>query len=86
MIIYITSKGTQYKITDISPDKGITYSINSYTKNIPINTIIKAYTDKQKGLSINRKWYNDYNKKESTSRPCNLSMLNTILNKLINLS
>jgi hypothetical protein len=78
-ILYVTTRGTQYKLKTRKSNCDIIYSINRNQKTLPYKTIQKAYEDSQNNIIIDRPWYNAYNLLESTTRPCNLSVLKTLI-------
>ncbi len=80
-ILHTTIHGNKYLFLKRCSDGGIKYSIKNNYKIIPFNTIKNAYNDFNKGVKINSIWYKKFNGKEYKSRPCNLSILNNLLNR-----
>ncbi|MBK0383783.1 hypothetical protein I5M32_12510 [Pedobacter sp. SD-b] len=81
-ILHTTNQGTDYLFITRSNDGGVTYSINQNRKTLPYDTIMNAFNDFNNQIIINRNWYNNYNKRESKTRPCNLAILKTLLNRI----
>lgn len=80
-ILYTTNRGTQYLLLEVLANNSIRYKINQEAKTLPIATIIAAIQDAENGIEINRKWYLNYNEQEAKSRPCNLSVLNNLIER-----
>jgi hypothetical protein len=80
-ILYTTSKGVNYVFQKLSPENGVIYSINAESKILPFNTISTALSDIQIGVTIDINWYKEYNLEEYESRPCNLSVLKSLMGR-----
>lgn len=86
-VLHLTSRGTQYLLVNKTIDGGIKYSINKTFKTLPIETIQRALADHINGQYINARWYQNFNSYEYKNRPCNLSVLKSLLKRYeINLS
>jgi hypothetical protein len=81
-VLYTTSNGTQYLYMGRSNNFGIVYSINQEQKTLPLNTINAAFEAFNLGEEIDAQWYTNYNQYVYESRPCNLSVLNELLNRI----
>lgn len=81
-ILYVTAYGTQYLFIERSHDLGVTYSINQEQKTLALNTINAALEAFNNGEEINIQWYLDFNEHEYRTRPCNLSVLSELLNRI----
>ena len=81
-LLYTTANGTQYLFIERSNDFGVTYSINQNQKTLPLNTINTALEAFNTGEEINAQWYINYNQNEYNTRPCNLSVLRELLNRI----
>ncbi len=85
--LYKTSKGTYYLFRKKSLDGGISYSINKAQKTLPLETINKAVNDKNlnniEKRGVLRTWYKDYNPRELTNNPCNVSVLKNLILKRV---
>lgn len=81
-VLYTTSNGTQYLYMGRNNNFDIVYSINQEQKTLPLNTINTAFEALNLGVEIDSQWYNNYNHSEYESRPCNLSVLNELLNRI----
>jgi hypothetical protein len=83
-VLYTTKngKGTDYKYLGLNKqNSGIKYSINDAFKVLPFFTIEVAMKLHKIGKKINANWYKDFNVKEYKSKPCNLKVLNSLLEK-----
>ena len=81
-ILHTTINGTNYLFIKRSVDLGITYSINQEKKTLPLSTITAALNDFNQQVNINAEWYLNYNRHEYETRPCNLSVLLVLLNRI----
>lgn len=81
-VLYTTKNGVEYKLLEIFSDSSLKYSINKEIHSLPIATINVAYEARKNNIKIDRLWYNNFNLKESTTRPCNLCVLRNLLNKV----
>lgn len=79
--LYTTSNGTNYRYVGRDQNLGIIYSINQNQKTLPLNTLRAAIDSFNDGDIINRQWYLNFNHNEYESRPCNLSVLNALLDR-----
>lgn len=80
--LYITANGTHYLFNGRGNNFGVTYSINENQKTLPLNTINAALESLNMGEEINTQWYINYNEHEYETRPCNLLVLNALLQRL----
>jgi hypothetical protein len=81
-ILYETVNGTEYLFIGRSNDLGVIYSINREQKTLPLNTINAAFAAFNNGEEINAQWYINYDQHEYNTRPCNLSVLNELLERI----
>jgi hypothetical protein len=81
-VLYITNLGTQYILHEVLVDNSLRYNINQETKTLPIATIIAAFQAAENGIEINSQWYSNYNEQEARSRPCNLSVLKNLIQRI----
>lgn len=84
-VLHVTNNGTHYLYLRRANDNGVIYSINLEEKTLPLNTIMTALHDFNNGSEINAQWYDHYNHQEFVSRPCNLSVLLNLLERVNNL-
>ena len=63
-----------------SENGDVLYSINNECKNLPISTINSSLITRNNNQVINIAWYKDFNTLEYNSRPCNLKVLQELLN------
>lgn len=82
-VLYRTSRGTNYTYAGRDRNQGVKYNINTTTKTLPLNTIIRALVDFQLGVNINSTWYRNFNQQEYRTRSCNLSVLRSLLDRTI---
>lgn len=83
-VLYTTRRGTDYKFLGMTNHQGIRYSINQNQKTLPHETIAAAEEDFMNGRNINAHWYRAFNLHEYESRPCNLSVLMSLLYRIDN--
>ena len=81
-ILHTTRNNVNYIFRRRSIDGGIIYSINNTEKTLSLATINQAIEDTNAGVTINRRWYINFNPTEATSRGCNLSVLHNLLRRL----
>jgi hypothetical protein len=81
-VLHVTARGTEYRFIGRSVDNGVNYSINQEQKTLPFNTINGAFIDFLQGIQIDAQWYTNHNQHEYETRPCNLSVLKELLNRL----
>lgn len=81
-ILYVTANGTHYLFNGQDNNFGVTYFINENQKTLPLNTINAALESFNLGEEINAQWYINYNQHEYETRPCNLSVLKALLQRL----
>lgn len=80
-ILYTTAGGTPYLFIK-NNNFGVTYIINEVQKILPRQTIYAALDSYNMGEEINAQWYKNFNQNEYNSRPCNLSVLKRLLERL----
>lgn len=81
-VLHITANRTEYLFIGRSHDLGLVYSINQEQKTLPLNTINSAFMSYNIGEEINAQWYINYNQHEYETRPCNLSVILELLNRI----
>lgn len=82
-VLYVTREGTPYKLIKILPDNSISYSIKANSKTLAYATIKAAAIAALDGIAIDAAWYANYSLHEYISRPCNLKVLQELINRLI---
>jgi len=81
-ILHTTNRNTNYLLVRWDRKIGVTYSINHNRKTLPFDTIIAGLAAQNRGKTIDRQWYRNFNLKENNSSPCNLSVLRNLLNRM----
>jgi hypothetical protein len=81
-VLHITANRTEYLFIGRSDDLGIVYLINEEQKTCPLNTINSAFMSYNIGDELNAQWYINYSQHEYETRPCNLSVILELLNRI----
>ena len=77
-VVYTTSEGTSYMFKGWSKDGSLKYSINNGFKYIPKRTLMGCKQASIHGI-FNLTWFKEYYANEYASRPCNLKVIEQLI-------